>query len=156
MSNSIALTIESLVAVLLAVTILYCWILNRRLMRLRADESALKAMIAELVVSTDIAERAIAGLKKAVADNDELLGEKLARADSLTHSLSAQLDQGEEVLQRLTMIASAARPARVADEPVQVAAVPARPAPVQIAPAPVSMAQAFLARARERRAEAAA
>ena len=65
MSNGIALVIESLVAVLLALTIGYCWLLNRRLLKLRSDESALKATIAELVTATDIAGRAISGLKQA-------------------------------------------------------------------------------------------
>ena len=38
MSHSFGLVIESLVAVLLLLTIGYCMLLNRRLKRLRADE----------------------------------------------------------------------------------------------------------------------
>jgi hypothetical protein len=44
-SFSFGLMIESLVAVLLLITIGYCMILNRRLKRLRGDEQALKATI---------------------------------------------------------------------------------------------------------------
>lgn len=151
MSNMVALTIESLVAVLLAITIGYCWLLNRRLMKLRADESALKAMIAELVTATDIAQRAISGLKEVVGECDATLGDRLARAETLSNRLDAQIDQSEEVVDRLKQIAQAGRIAASEREPVPVVtAPPAANAPVQ------SVAQAFLARARERRAEAAA
>ena len=63
MSHSFGLVIESLVAVLLLLTIGYCMLLNRRLKRLRADEQSMRAMIAELITATEIAERAIGGLK---------------------------------------------------------------------------------------------
>ena len=63
MSYDFGLMIESLVAILLLLTILYCVRLNRQLQRLKADEQSLKATIAELITATEIAERAIAGLK---------------------------------------------------------------------------------------------
>jgi Domain of unknown function (DUF6468) len=68
MSHSIGVAIESLVAILLILTIAYCILLNRRLKRLKADEHSLKATIAELITATEIAERAIGGLKHAVRD----------------------------------------------------------------------------------------
>ena len=46
MSHVLGLAIESLVAVLLMLTIGYCWLLNKRLQRLKADEHSLKATIA--------------------------------------------------------------------------------------------------------------
>ena len=63
MSNNSGMMIESVVAVLLTVTIGYCVILNKRLRRLKADEMSLKATISELITATEIAERAIGGLK---------------------------------------------------------------------------------------------
>jgi len=59
MSHLLGIAIESLVAVLLVLTIGYCMLLNSRLKRLKADESSLKATIAELITATEIAERAI-------------------------------------------------------------------------------------------------
>jgi hypothetical protein len=56
---SFGLTIEILVALLLMLTIYYCFTLNRRLDRLRADEHSLKGTIAELITATEIAERAV-------------------------------------------------------------------------------------------------
>lgn len=74
MSHSFGLVIESLVAVLLLLTIGYCMLLNRRLKRLRADEQSMRGMIAELITATEIAERAIGGLKVTVRECDENLG----------------------------------------------------------------------------------
>ena len=47
MSHSFGMVIESLVAVLLLLTIGYCMLLNKRLLRLKADEQSLKATIGE-------------------------------------------------------------------------------------------------------------
>ena len=55
MSHSLGVVIESLVAVLLMLTIGYCMLLNKRLQRLKADEHSLKATIAELITATEIA-----------------------------------------------------------------------------------------------------
>ena len=77
MSHSLGIAIESLVAVLLMLTIGYCMLLNSRLKRLKADEHSLKATIAELITATEIAERAIGGLKHTVRDVNENLGNQL-------------------------------------------------------------------------------
>jgi hypothetical protein len=102
------LLIESLVAVLLALTICYCLILNRRLSKLRADESSLRATIAELVTATEIAERAIAGLKVTVRDCDHTLGERLRTAERFGADLGAELKRGDEILARIIQITAAA------------------------------------------------
>ena len=52
--------VESMVSVLLLLTILYCVRLNKQLRLLKADEQTLRATIAELITATEIAERAIA------------------------------------------------------------------------------------------------
>lgn len=111
MNHWLGLTIETLVAVLLVVTICYCVLLNNRLKRLKADEHSLKAVIAELVTATEIAERAIGGLKLAVRDVNEDLGSQLAAATHMSEQLRAQLAEGDNVVRRLSKIAIAARPA---------------------------------------------
>jgi hypothetical protein len=58
-SNNLGMMIESLVALLLLVTIVYCAQLNMRLKRLKADEKVMKTTISELVGATESAERAI-------------------------------------------------------------------------------------------------
>ena len=49
MINVLPLTIESLVAVLLLLTILYCVRLNEQLKRLKADGTSMQQTIAELI-----------------------------------------------------------------------------------------------------------
>ena len=110
MSHVFGIVIESLVAVLLVVTIGYCMLLNARLQRLKADEHSLKATIGELITATEIAERAIGGLKHTVRDVNVNLGEQLASAGQLSQQLKKQLAEGDNVLRRLSKIAIAARP----------------------------------------------
>jgi preprotein translocase subunit YajC len=110
MNHSLGLTIETLVAILLMVTIGYCMVLNSRLKRLRADEHSLKAVIAELVTATEIAERAIGGLKHTVRDVNENLGDQIATAMQMSEHLKRRLAEGDQVVRRLTKIAIAARP----------------------------------------------
>jgi hypothetical protein len=111
MSHLFGVAIESLVAILLLVTIGYCMLLNSRLKRLKADEHSLKATIAELITATEIAERAIGGLKHAVRDVNENLGNRLNSASEMSLQLKKQLAESDNVLRRLSKIASAARPA---------------------------------------------
>jgi hypothetical protein len=110
MSHSLGIAIESLVAILLMLTIGYCILLNARLKRLKADEHSLKAVIAELITATEIAERAIGGLKLTVRDVNENLGSQLASAAELSLQLKKQLAEGDAVFRRLSRIATAARP----------------------------------------------
>jgi Domain of unknown function (DUF6468) len=135
--NGLGLMIESLVAILLVLTIAYSVLLNKRLKRLRSDEMALKATISELITATEIAERAIAGLKVTVRECDQGLGERLRAAERFSTDIARQLDAGSEILTRLTAIVAATRPG----------------APPVIAPgaqATVKAAQAFAARANDR------
>ena len=116
MSHSFGIAIESLVAVLLMLTIGYCMLLNARLQRLKADEHSLKATIGELITATEIAERAIGGLKHTVRDVNENLGDQLASAAQMSQQLRNQLAEGDNVIRRLSRIVVAARPA-AAPEP---------------------------------------
>jgi hypothetical protein len=151
-SNGLGLMIESLVAILLMLTIAYCILLNKRLRMLKADEQVLKATISELITATEIAERAIAGLKLTVRDCDQTLGERLRTAERFSADIARQVEAGESVLARLTRIVATARqpePERVPD-PAPVAA------PAPDARATAVAAQAFAARARLRLRGAAA
>jgi hypothetical protein len=149
-SHTLALIIESLVAILLMITIWYCVSLNKRLIRLRADEHALKATISELITATEIAERAIGGLKLAVRDVNENLGNQMGAATQMSEQLKRQLMEGDHVVRRLSRIASAARPLSAALEaepepaPIVVSTPAPKPAP---APAPVTGARAVAAAA---------
>ncbi len=102
MSNGFGVIIEMLVSILLALTIGYCMMLNRRLKLLRSDEQSLRATISELVTATEIAERAIAGLKLTVEDCEIGLGARLRSADRFTADLDRSIAAGKELFERLT------------------------------------------------------
>jgi len=134
------MVIETLVAILLLLTIAYSVMLNKRLKRLRSDEMTLKATISELMTATEIAERAIGGLKLTVRECDQGLGERLRTAERFSTEIARQTEAGQEILSRLQQIVAAARPSPAAG------AAPAAPD----AQATVKAAQAFAARARNR------
>jgi chromosome segregation ATPase len=142
MSHSLGLVIESLVAVLLMLTIGYCMVLNKRLKRLKADEHSLKATIAELITATEIAERAIGGLKHTVRDVNENLGSQLAAATQMSGHLKSMLAEGDGIIRRLSKIAIAARPTQEAQE------AEAAPPKVSAAKAVAAAAEAFSDRRR--------
>ncbi|MGV2976845.1 DUF6468 domain-containing protein [Roseibium alexandrii] len=126
-SMPIGLIIEALVAVLLVITIAYCWILNRRLQRLRADEQTLRATISELMTATEIAERAILGLKTTAAEADKSLGNRLKESETMSNTLADQIREGDKVFTRISQIAGAAKSSAPQREPVPAA----DPYPVQ-------------------------
>jgi len=136
-THGLGLAIESLVALLLLLTIGYCLVLNRRLKRFKTDELAMRTTILELVAATEKAERAIGGLKLTVQESDRTLGERLRTAERLSAALDQQIASGER------LVAAAAPPAR--------APQPRGPD----ARAVVAAAQAFAERARARYGRAA-
>jgi hypothetical protein len=146
MNHSLGLMIETLVAILLLLTIGYCMLLNKRLQRLKADEHSLKAVIAELITATEIADRAISGLKVTVRECDQNLGERLRAAERFSASMDEQLAAGDTVLRRLSQIAAAGRPAP-----------PAQPPAAGVNPqSTLAAAQALVERARTRTGDRAA
>lgn len=138
MSNSFGLVIESMVSALLALTIIYCALLNRQIRRLKTDESALKGTISELMQATGLAERAISGLKLTVHQCDDGLGERLRGAQSISIELQKQLVAGEALLGRFQRLVTAAAPLQEATT----AAIDTKSI--------VAAAQAFAERARAR------
>jgi Domain of unknown function (DUF6468) len=106
-TNAFGLIIELLVALLLMATIGYCMVLNRRLKLLKSDENSLRATISELVTATEIAERAIAGLKLTVEECEIGLGARLRSADRFTADLDRSIAVGDELFERLSQIVTA-------------------------------------------------
>ena len=109
MSQALASLIDAVVAVLLVLTIGYCMMLNRRLKLLKADEQSLRATISELVTATEIAERAIGGLKVTVHECDMSLGERLRKAERMATEIDRAVVSGKDLMNRLTQIVSAGR-----------------------------------------------
>jgi Domain of unknown function (DUF6468) len=145
-NHYIGLFIEGTVAVLLVVTIGYCFLLDRRLRRFRADENLLKATIGELITPTEIAERAIAGLKLTVRECDHNLGDRLRAAERFSADIEQQIAEGHSILRRIAQIAAAGRPGQPAPPPV----------PTTNTQSTLAAAQAFVERSRSRASDLAA
>ncbi len=109
MSYHYGFAVESMVAVLLLLTILYCVRLSNQLRLLKADEQSLRATIAELITATEIAERAIGGLKSTMREGEQSLGQKLERAEALAADIDQKLAAGNDLLMRLVKIVGASK-----------------------------------------------
>jgi hypothetical protein len=136
-STHYGFAIESMVSVLLLLTILYCVRLNRQLRLLKADEQTLRATISELITATEIAERAIGGLKATMHEGEQALAERLQKVERLSADIERQIGAGEDLMARISRIAGAARP-------------PEQPAGIPDAKAVAAAAHAFAERTRGR------
>jgi hypothetical protein len=128
--------IESMVSILLLLTILYCVRLNNQLRLLKADEQSLRATIGELITATEIAERAIGGLKATMREGEATLNERLQRSETVTAEFDRQLKAGGELLGKLIRITGVGKEAETA--------------PVPDAQSVAAAAQAFAERSRAR------
>lgn len=143
---SMGLVIEGAVAVLLALTIGYCVVLNGRLKRLHADRDVLRQMISDLVGATNLANQAIKELKSTAVEADLTLNARLEEAERFGIELANHVSAGTALMERIVKITTAARTASPATPA-------AAAAPVQLAEAPSKLQSALAqlqARQRER------
>ena len=117
MSHHFGFMIESMVAVLLLLTILYCVRLSRQLRLLRADEQSLRTTIAELITATEIAERAIGGLKTTMRDSEQHLAVRLADADRVSQQFDDHLAAGRDLLAKIARITGASKQTELTEAP---------------------------------------
>ena len=153
MSYGFGLTIESLVAILLLMTILYCARLNKQIGLLKADENSMKASVAELIMATEKAERAIGGLKLTASEADGTLGVRLRDAEKYCAAMSNHLRAGEDLLSRLRKIAYANKLLSNADgsaAPAECETDAELETPMHDAKTVAAAAQAFAERTRSR------
>lgn len=122
------LLLEALLAVLLAATVGYCYVLNRRLGALRATQAEMRALITEFNHATERAEAGIALLRKAGEEAGTGLQRRIDKAQTLSDELGFIVETGDRLADRLTgQISAARRPtaagtAAPAAEPVAVVA----------------------------------
>lgn len=105
---TITLIADVLVASLLVATIITCFVLTKRIERLKTDEAGMRQTVGALIAATDTAERAIAGLKLTLGDCDRTLAERLQTAERYAADLAAQIEAGQVVMERIGQIVSAA------------------------------------------------
>lgn len=134
MSLLVTLAADILVAILLVASIVSSVRLSRRITRMKADESALRQTIGDLVVASATAERAITGLRATLDECDRTLAERLGTAERYAVDLAAHVQAGETVIARISAIVSQAH--QPASRPVAAPAVEHHPA--ELRPVPVA------------------
>ena len=111
----LGIVVETLVAILLATTIGYCVILNQRLKRLHSDRGELRQMVADLVQATGLANAAIQELKATAQEAETVLEARLGEAEKFGVALASHVTAGQQIMERLARITSAARPQPAGD-----------------------------------------
>ena len=114
----LGLLVEGAVAVLLALTIGYCIVLNQRLKRLHADKDVMRQMVADLVGATNLANQAIKELKQTAVEADLSLNSRLEEAERFGIELANHVHAGTVLMERIAKITSVARHSQ-AIEPVE-------------------------------------
>ena len=114
----LGLLVEGAVAVLLALTIGYCIVLNQRLKRLHADKDVMRQMVADLVGATNLANQAIKELKQTAVEADLSLNSRLEEAERFGIELANHVTAGTVLMERIAKITSVARHSQ-AIEPVE-------------------------------------
>jgi len=93
MTMSPGLAVELVLLVLLAATIAYCAVLNRKLTRLRGAQDELRDIVDELSATTQNAQAAIQGLRETTDEAEARLADKLHKAKLLTNELSLLVER---------------------------------------------------------------
>ncbi len=88
------LIIEGVLAVLLVITVLYCWRLDQRLSNLRKGNDGMIAAARELSETIAQAEQAVQGLRKSANETGRELQSRIDEARSLTRTMQQNSRRG--------------------------------------------------------------
>jgi len=97
---TIAMALEFLLTILLAATLAYCIVLERRLSTVRKGQDGLKTMIGELNAAIAGAGASLRALKAAAGQAAETLDDRLKRARAVADELSVLSASGERIAER--------------------------------------------------------
>lgn len=98
--------VELVLTLLLAVTLVYCILLERRLAAVRLGQEALKSTIGELNSAITNAGASLRALKAAASGAADTLDERLARARTTIDELSLLTASGERIAERFDRAAT--------------------------------------------------
>lgn len=99
--SELSFYIELAMEVLLAITLCYCILLERRLAALRKGHEGLARTIGELNIAIAGAGASLRALKLAVGESAQTLDERLKRARLHIDELSVLTASGERIAQRI-------------------------------------------------------
>ncbi len=129
----LSLVLDVIVALLLAATIVYAALLNRRLQSLRANRSEFEAMIGEFNEATRRAEGAIQALRMSAEQTAKTLSVQVEKAQALRDELGFMMTRADSAADRL--VGGKPEPA-VRPQPSPASAPPPRAANATSSPRP--------------------
>jgi len=112
MNAGLTFYLEVAMQILLAATLCYCIVLERRLAAVRKGQEGLQTIIGELNMAIAGAGSSIRALKSSAAEAAVTLDDRLKRARLHIDELSVLTASGERIAQRMEGAASAPRVAR--------------------------------------------
>jgi uncharacterized protein DUF6468 len=98
---SISLVADVMIALLLGVTIYYCYLVNKKLSALRSGKDELKQVIEGLTVATDNAQTSVEQLKNAGREVIGNLDLRVTDGRALADELSLMIEAGNNLANRL-------------------------------------------------------
>jgi hypothetical protein len=101
-----SIIVELALCALLAVTLIYCIVLERRLAAVRKGQDGLQSVVGELNGAITNAGASMRALKATAAGAADTLDERLARARNLIDELSLLTASGERIAERFDRAAS--------------------------------------------------
>jgi phage shock protein A len=105
----VSMGLEVLLSILLAATLIYCVVLERRLASVRKGQDGLRKMIGDLNGAIANAGASLRALKMAAGEAAETLDDRLKRARALSDELSLLTNSGERIAQRFDRAAPMAQ-----------------------------------------------
>ncbi len=108
--------LEVLLAVLLALTVGYCFVLDRKLGALRKAQGSFESLLADFSQATDRAENSVTALRRASGELAAELDEKLEAGRTLGDELTMITQSGNALAERIE-IGLLKRPREVGGEP---------------------------------------
>jgi hypothetical protein len=141
MTGAIAtMVINALIIVLLAITIGYCWLLNRRIKVLQDTRGELAKLLKHFDVSTERASESIVALQSASKKIGDSIQNRIDQANYLIDDLTFMIEKGNKLANQMEAGFAVGRAqARVtATQPPRPARPEPKPEPVEVKPDPKS------------------
>ncbi len=95
------LILDGVMIVLLLATVIYAFLLNRRLAVLRSDKDALESFIERFTEATAKADSSIRGMRNTAEQCRSMLGDPLSKAEALRDELLFLIDRADKSAERL-------------------------------------------------------
>ncbi|MGD9649452.1 MAG: DUF6468 domain-containing protein [Dongiaceae bacterium] len=111
MTNSLlSLGLDIIIAVLLAATIFYAYVLNKKLTILRGSREELRALLQQFVEASARAEASVKGMKATADSTGKALQEIMDRGQILRDEMSFMLERGDRLSSELASSISGGLP----------------------------------------------